>query len=152
MKWLALMLGLWLAFPAWAAVAVYPFDTPEQEARFHHLVTELRCPKCQNQNLADSDAPIAKDLKDKVYQKIQQGESNQQIIDYLVARYGDFITYRPPFNASTLLLWLTPIAVLLLGLGLLIRRARRPKPELSVEQQQRLQQLLRDYQQDSKHD
>lgn len=147
---LTLSLGLLVGLAQAAAVDVYPFKTPEEEARFHLLVSELRCPKCQNQNLADSEAPIAKDLKDKVYQKIQQGNSDQQILDYLVARYGDFISYRPPFKLSTLWLWLSPWLVLIMGVLIILVRLKRRRVSLSAEQQQRLQQLVREHQQEPK--
>ena len=91
------------------------FDSPEQQERFNKLTEELRCLVCQNQNLADSDAPLAHDLRDEIHKMIQSGKGNDQIKAYLVERYGDFVLYRPPLKGNTLLLWLAP--ALLLGMG-----------------------------------
>ena len=94
------------------------FDSPEQQERFNKLTEELRCLVCQNQNLADSDAPLAHDLRDEIHKMIQSGKGNDQIKTYLVERYGDFVLYRPPLKGNTLLLWLAP--AFLLGLGTVI--------------------------------
>mgnify|MGYP001180471098 CR=1 FL=1 len=120
-----------LAVPLWglAAIDPYTFSSAADQARYRALVDELRCPMCQNQNIADSDAPIARDLRQQVYQMLAQGQSDGQIIDYLVARYGDFVRYDPPLKPATWLLWLGPPVLLLLGgLGLwrLLRRAGGP--------------------------
>lgn len=111
---------------------IYTFETPEQEQRFEALIAELRCPKCQNNNLADSNAPIAKDLRDRTYELVREGRSDEEIVDYLKARYGDFITYKPPFNAVTVLLWTGPFLVLLVAGGLLAVRLRRRKAQSAV--------------------
>lgn len=107
----ALISAWWMASFAWAGIEVYEFDSPEQEAQYRELVDQLRCPKCQNQNLADSDAPLAKDLKNKIYSQVQAGESNEAVVAYMVERYGDFVRYRPPFDSRTWLLWLTPVVL-----------------------------------------
>ena len=117
---------LCLSLSAIAATDVYQFDAPEQEQRFRVLLDELRCPKCQNQSLADSDAGIAQDMRAKVQSMILEGKSDEEIVDYFVARYGDFVSYRPPVTTTTSILWLAPL--LLLGGGavvivLLLRRA-----------------------------
>lgn len=117
---------LCVSLSAIAATDVYQFDTPEQEQRFRVLLDELRCPKCQNQSLADSDAGIAQDMRTRVESMIKEGKSNDEIVDYFVSRYGDFVSYRPPVTPTTSILWLAP--VLLLGSGavvivLLLRRA-----------------------------
>ena len=91
------------------------FDNPEQEARYIKLTTELRCMVCQNQNLADSDAPLAQDLRQEIHNMMQAGQSNDQIITFLVDRYGDFVMYRPAMKGNTLALWLIP--GVLLGIG-----------------------------------
>lgn len=101
------------------------FETPEQQQRYQQLIGELRCLVCQNQNLADSNAPLAQDLRHKVAQMIRKGESDSAILDYLVSRYGDFVRYRPPFNPATWLLWLGPLLFLLLGGGMLWRVLHR---------------------------
>jgi cytochrome c-type biogenesis protein CcmH len=123
----ALLLALLLAAaPARAEnFDIYQFDTPEQQARFDALIAELRCPKCQNNNLADSNAPIAKDLRARTYELVREGRSDEEIVDYLKARYGDFITYKPPFNAVTALLWIGPFLLLLVAGGWLTLRVRR---------------------------
>jgi cytochrome c-type biogenesis protein CcmH len=92
----ALMLAGLLACSAHAAIEVYDFRTPEEEARFRALTGELRCPKCQNQNLAGSDAHIAHDLKQRTFQLIREGKSDNEIRNYMIDRYGEFITYKPP--------------------------------------------------------
>jgi cytochrome c-type biogenesis protein CcmH len=106
-----------LVLLASAALAQEPlvFDNPEQEARYIKLTTELRCMVCQNQNLADSDAPLAQDLRKEIHNMMQTGQSNDQIITFLVDRYGDFVLYRPAMKGNTLALWLIP--GVLLGIG-----------------------------------
>ena len=98
-----------------AEIEVYQFTTPELELRYQTLTEELRCLVCQNQNIADSHAELAQDLRRKVYEMLNRGETNPQIIDYMTERYGDFVLYRPPFNVKTLILWLAPILTLLMG-------------------------------------
>ena len=117
---------LCVSLSAIAATDVDQFDTPEQEQRSRVWLDELRCPKCQNQSLADSDAGIAQDMRARVESMIKEGKSNDEIVDYFVSRYGDFVSYRPPVTPTTSILWLAP--VLLLGSGavvivLLLRRA-----------------------------
>ena len=116
---LACLLSFILSFNAHAAIDVYDFDSPQQEAQYRGLIEELRCPKCQNQNLAGSDAPIAQDLKQKTYDMIKEGRSDGEIRAYMQERYGDFITYKPPVRPSTWILWFFPpllLIVLLIGL------------------------------------
>ncbi len=103
------------------AIDVYQFDTPQQEALYRHLTEELRCLVCQNQNIADSDADLAKDLRQEVAQFVKQGKTQEEIIDYLVQRYGDFVRYSPPVRIDTIVLWTLPFAVLLFGGWGLIR-------------------------------
>jgi cytochrome c-type biogenesis protein CcmH len=91
------------------------FMNPEQEVRYNELILELRCLVCQNQNLADSDAPLAQDLRKEIYDMMQAGRSNEEIKTFLVDRYGDFVLYKPPIKANTLALWLAPAVLLLLG-------------------------------------
>ncbi|NKQ11820.1 cytochrome c-type biogenesis protein [Pseudomonas sp. SST3] len=115
-----ILLALCLASGAQAAIDAYEFKDEAERERYRTLVEELRCPKCQNQNIADSNAPIAMDLRREIYRMLGEGQSNEQIIDYLVARYGDFVRYKPPVNAKTLVLWYGPIALLVLGFGVLV--------------------------------
>ena len=98
-----------------AEILVYEFKDPALEARFNKLTQELRCPKCQNNNIADSNAPLSVDLKDIIYEKLHEGGSDKEIVGFLVERYGDFITYRPPVKPSTWLIWFGPFVVLLVG-------------------------------------
>jgi cytochrome c-type biogenesis protein CcmH len=122
------LLALCLAGGAQAAIDAYEFKDEAERERYRTLVEELRCPKCQNQNIADSNAPIAMDLRREIYRMLGEGQSNEQIIDYLVARYGDFVRYKPPVNAKTLVLWYGPVALLVLGCGVLaviLMRRRR---------------------------
>lgn len=104
---------------------LYPFESPEQEARFDRLTAELRCPKCQNQSLADSNAPIAQDLRKRTYELVREGRSDDEIVAYLKDRYGEFITYRPAFNVVTALLWAGPFLLLVIAGGILAWRLHR---------------------------
>jgi cytochrome c-type biogenesis protein CcmH len=106
--------------PLFAVEDYYPFSLPKDQERFQTLTSELRCLVCQNENLAESNAKLAIDLRNQIYQQIKIGKSNQAIIHYLVTRYGDYILYRPPFNFSTLLLWIAPFLVLFFGMIYLI--------------------------------
>nr|WP_228254796.1 cytochrome c-type biogenesis protein [Aquirhabdus parva] len=122
------------------------FKSSEQETQYHRLIEEFRCPKCQNANLAGSDAPIAQDLKQKTYELVQNGRTDQEIRDFMVTRYGEFISYKPPIKPSTWLLWFTPPMLLALGLmGWLLRARQRQgvsTAPLSSEESWRLKQLL----------
>jgi len=104
------------------ADAIYPFEKPKQQAQFRGLLHELRCLVCQNQDLADSNAGLAKDLRDEVYAHVQAGESDDEIVRYLTMRYGDFILFKPPVKAVTSMLWLGPCLFLVVGLGLFWRK------------------------------
>lgn len=123
-----ILLAIVLVGGAQAAIDAYEFKNEAERERYRTLVEELRCPKCQNQNIADSNSPIAMDLRREIYRMLEEGQSNEQIVDYLVARYGDFVRYKPPVNAKTLVLWYGPIALLALGFGvlaiILLRRRR----------------------------
>ena len=104
-----------------ASIQVYKFDDTKKEQQFNMLVQELRCPKCQNNNLADSNSDLSVDLKGIIYEKVIAGESNDQIVDYLKARYGDFISYRPPVKPSTWLIWFGPFVFLAIGAFAILR-------------------------------
>ncbi|NHI00185.1 cystathionine gamma-synthase [Oceanimonas doudoroffii] len=146
MRVLTLAALLWLPL-AQGAIDVYEFEDSAREEVFRELLRELRCPKCQNQDIADSNAELAKDLRDKTYQMLQQGSSKQEVIDYMVARYGNFILYKPPFMASTLILWAGPVLVLVIGALVVLVRTRKKSATandeaLSAEEKQRLDRLL----------
>lgn len=96
------------------------FDSPLQEERYRELLKELRCPKCQNQALADSDAPLAKDLRAEILRQLKAGRTDEEIRNFLVARYNDFVLYKPPLQANTVLLWVAPFALLVIGSAVLV--------------------------------
>ena len=130
-------------------VDTYAFNDAVTEKRFNELNKELRCPKCQNQNLADSNSPIAKDLRRQVYELLEQGKADIEIMNYMVARYGDFVLYRPRVNSLTYVLWFGPGVLILIGVLVVVFIVRR-KPielkevELSVDEKDKLTALLKD--------
>ena len=120
-------------------------DDPVLEKRVMDLASELRCLVCQNQTIADSAAPLAVDLRGQIREQLKGGASEQDVIDYMVARYGDFVRYRPPFEAKTLLLWTGPFLFVVLGAWLLRRRLARPQaaaPELTAAERAHAARLL----------
>ena len=125
-KLVGLVFACLLSTLSFAAIDVYDFDSVQQEAQYRGLIEELRCPKCQNQNLAGSDAPIAQDLKQKTYDMIKDGRSDGEIRAYMQERYGDCITYKPPVRPSTWILWFfPPLLLLLLVVGWFWQSKRR---------------------------
>ena len=134
MRSLLLMLTLlvWVA-PGYAVIETYEFESEQMEADYKKLIAELRCLVCQNQNLSDSDADLARDLRRETYDMLQQGKSSQQVLDFMVTRYGDFVLYRPQFKSTTYLLWLGPFLLLLLVLHLLVRRLRKAQKPVEVD-------------------
>ena len=154
MKRFIYALGLTLACfgSAQASIDTSEFSTQAERDRYRTLVEELRCPKCQNQNIADSDAPIAMDMRDEIFKKLEEGESNEQIVGFLVDRYGDFVRYKPPVNKSTLILWYGPAAFLVFGFVMVaiivIRRrrstrAQQDEQQLSSDEKTRLSDILK---------
>ena len=126
----------------WAGIEVYDFDTPEQEARFKKLSDEMRCPLCLNANLSGSDAAIAADLRNEIYSQIMAGQSNEDIIEFMTIRYGDFINYRPPLNRGTFFLWFAPALLLLAGFFIVLRMLKANKNrenDLELSEEERLQ-------------
>jgi cytochrome c-type biogenesis protein CcmH len=147
----ATFLVLLLAFGSWAHAgeAAPVAADPALEQRVTELATELRCLVCQNQTLADSNAPLAVDLRNQIRERMREGASERDIIGFMVERYGDFVLYRPPFKVTTLLLWLGPIALMIAGLAALYyrlarRRRQYTRPELSGEERARAAALLAD--------
>ena len=111
-----------------AAIETYRFDSPEQEARFRQLGYELRCPKCQNQAIGDSDAEISGDLRAEVYRMLKDGATDEEIKEFMVARYGRYVLYNPPLDKHTLVLWYAPAVLLILGgifVGFRIRQSKK---------------------------
>lgn len=129
-----------------AGVEVQQFETAEQQQRYKKLVDELRCLVCQNQNLAGSNAELAQDLRKKVAEMIIKDRTDDQVIEYMVARYGDFVLYRPPFKASTFLLWTGPFLILIAAMMIAVFFIRRQKnqqlTDVSDELQEKARQLL----------
>ena len=140
----ALLLGCSYAT---AVVDTYEFNSEVEQRRYQALIDELRCPKCQNQNLAGSDAPIAEDLRGEVHRLIRSGSSDQEILQHMLDRYGDFVLYRPRFTLETLALWLGPLVLVLIGLGIWWRLSRADgakavAPSLSEDEQKILDKVL----------
>ena len=119
---------------AFSAIDALNFSSPQQESDYHQLTQSLRCPQCQNNNIADSNATIAVDMRGKVFELLQEGKSKNDVVDYMVARYGNFVTYDPPITASTLVLWIAPLLLVLLGVVFLLRR--KPKTQSAVKSQE----------------
>lgn len=128
--------AMMLSAPAAAVIETYEFETELQHRRYQDFIQELRCPKCQNQNLAGSNSPISADLRRELHRLLLEGKSDQEIVDYMVARYGDFVLYRPPVNKHTIVLWLLPVALLLLGALVVTMLVRRKAAGAAVDVQQ----------------
>ncbi len=148
------MVSLLVSTSLFAAIDTYEFSNDAQRERFQQLSEELRCPKCQNQNLADSNSGIAKDLKDELYRMVTDGQSTQQITTFMVDRYGEFVLYKPKVNPMTYVLWYGPFGLLALGAVVVLILARSKKTKVApkeqaaaIEHEQRLKDLL-----DKKHD
>ena len=147
---LAAWLGLFLlSAAAGAVIETYEFSSPALERRYRQLSQELRCPQCQNQNIAESNAPVSQDLRRLLYRRLEAGASDDEILADMVARYGEFVRYRPSRSGPTLWLWIAPLALLLAGISvplLLFRRAvprhAAGAPALSDEERRRLAAVL----------
>ena len=150
MKRLAFVIFLLATGSVIATSDLVVFSDPSYTARYQTMITELRCPKCQNQNLADSNSPISQDLRAEVQRLLELGMTNPEIEQYLTARYSEFILYRPQVNNNTYLLWLAPVVILLIGMAIVFGLSRRPKAVPQVQrdttqtEQQRLAELLKD--------
>ena len=146
-------LVLWLiSAVASAAVDTYQFEDDNTRERFQQLTAELRCPKCQNQNIADSNAPIATDLRAKIHQLLMEEHTDEEILEYMIDRYGDFVLYQPRVENKTYLLWYGPAVLLLLGLSVVVWISRRSlgtarqddNEELEENQKKQLEILLQE--------
>ncbi len=146
MKRLLLILLLLAPVAGFASIEVHQFQTAAQEALYNEMIAELRCLVCQNQNLADSNSELARDLRGKTYELVMAGSSRDEIIEFMVSRYGDFVLYKPPVKQSTLLLWAGPLLFMLLGLGILFaflrKKSRQVSQPISDADRQRAEQLL----------
>ena len=147
------ILGLCVALllqvmPAGAVIEIAPLSDAELEARYRELIDELRCPKCQNQNLADSNSPIAADLRHQVRTLLEEGKSDDEIVAYLVDRYGEFVRYKPALSGDTAVLWFAPALLAVVGLVVIAlvvgasRRATVRSGALDDDEQARLAALL----------
>ena len=152
MKKLFVLMTLMLSFGVAAAIDVYDFETEEQEALFRTLTAELRCPKCQNNNLADSNASIAKDMRQKTYNMVLEGQNEDQIVTYWIDRFGNFVLYKPPVTLGTAILWVGPGLFVLFGGLIIVRNSRRKgsvetddsDDELTGAEKDRLAKILKD--------
>jgi cytochrome c-type biogenesis protein CcmH len=139
---------LWAVSNTWAVIETYDFSSPDLERRYHVLSQELRCPKCQNQNIADSNAPIARDLRVVLFEQLEAGASDDEILAFMVARYGEFVRYRPGMDRNTVLLWAAPGLLLALGaMGLFIhfrQRSAEVSMALTDSDKAEIERLLRE--------
>jgi cytochrome c-type biogenesis protein CcmH len=144
----ALVLAIGLALPAYAVQPDEVLDDPALEARARELSAELRCMVCQNESIDASNAPLARDIRILLRERLEKGDTNRQVLDYLVSRYGEFVLLKPRLSAHTLLLWLTPLLVLLAGGWMVVgglRRRRQPETApLSAAEEAELQRVLSD--------
>lgn len=146
---LVLLIVLLAATPSWAVEPDEMLADPAQEARARAVGQELRCLVCQNQSIDDSNAPLARDLRILVRERIKAGDSNDQVMDFVVARYGDYVRLRPPMRPETYLLWFGPVLVLVAAMGALFlalrhRRAGPRTAALDAEERARLDKILND--------
>jgi cytochrome c-type biogenesis protein CcmH len=152
MKKLIILMSVLLSFGVAAVIDVYTFESDEQEVLFKALTVELRCPKCQNNNLADSNASIAKDMRQKTYTMVVQGKTEDEIVDYWVDRFGNFVIYKPPVTIATSILWVGPGLFVFLGIFIIVRNSRRradassdvEDDELTDADKDRLANILKD--------
>ena len=151
-RWFLLVLLIPLAsLYANAVIETYEFSTPELEVRYKALSQELRCPKCQNQNIADSNAPISRDLRAIVHEQLEAGASDEEIIVYLVDRYGEFVRYRPGVDNNTFWLWSAPLILLLMALTVVWLQIRGDRKASTLESNEaRARELREKYGEESK--
>jgi cytochrome c-type biogenesis protein CcmH len=115
------------------SIEIYTFDNKQQEKVYHSLTQDLRCLVCQNQNIAESNAELAKDMRRKTYEMVKQGKSEKEISAFMVTRYGDFVLYRPPFEPMTWLLWLGPLIIFIIGIIFVVRFMKSQKRDAQVD-------------------
>lgn len=130
----AMFVALFLVVASVSAEEILPFSSDAERQLFMQLTAELRCPQCQNQNIADSNAIVAVDMRQKTYELVREGNNRQQVLDYMINRYGDFVHYQPPVNRYTIWLWLAPLLLLLLLLAIgVFRRFNPPEPDAELQ-------------------
>ena len=129
--------------PVYGVEDNFSFDDPSKRALFLELTASLRCPMCQNQNIADSDAMISHDMRRKVYTLLKEGKSEQEVIDYMKARYGDFVYYQPPVNVATLWLWALPVMFIGLVAVYILKKPRKVEVENRDEKLKKAEALLK---------
>ena len=129
---LLLSLMIFWSAQSLAVIETYEFSTPDLELRYKALSQELRCPKCQNQNIADSNAPISRDLRAIVHEQLEAGATNEEIIDFLVDRYGEFVRYRPGMDSNTLWLWSAPLILLVMAVALVLTQIRKDRDRQTI--------------------
>jgi cytochrome c-type biogenesis protein CcmH len=127
------MLLLLLGGAAWGKEAAPAAENPQLEERAMAIAGQLRCPVCQNQTIAESDADLAKDVRHLIREQLRQGKTEAEVVSYMTARYGDFILWRPPFKSTTLLLWLGPLLLVVVALGALFYRLARERDAGELE-------------------
>ena len=129
---LLLSLMIFWSAQSLAVIETYEFSTPDLELRYKALSQELRCPKCQNQNIADSNAPISRDLRAIVHEQLEAGATNEEIIDFLVDRYGEFVRYRPGMDSNTLWLWSAPLILLVMAVAVVLTQIRKDRNRQTI--------------------
>ena len=130
---LILLLSL-VSFSSQATIDAYQFDDPKKEALYKKLVKELRCTVCQNQDIGDSNAGLAQDLRRKTYEMVSAGKDEEYILDYMSDRYGDFVLYRPRLQNNTLLLWVGPFIILIVAVFFMLKFIRRSEDDLPLSE------------------
>ena len=129
---LLLSLMIFWSAQSLAVIETYEFSTPDLELRYKALSQELRCPKCQNQSIADSNAPISRDLRAIVHEQLEAGATNEEIIDFLVDRYGEFVRYRPGMDSNTLWLWSAPLILLVMAVAVVLTQIRKDRDRQTI--------------------
>lgn len=144
-KSLFLVFCVVLSAPSYSAIDSFEFENEQQQQLFHDLSKQLRCPKCQNQNILDSNSELAKDLRNKTYELVKKGQSEAQVVDYMVARFGNFVRYDPPMTPATIFLWLGPLLFILFAFYFLyvqIKKQNKEDESLGEHERDRLQKIL----------